>query len=1718
MAAKEVTFVNESEISEFVSEASSALPNKPSAGQLKRQRGAAKGVLTKKRNEIESRINQFECPEEGDRQIAELETALEMLGQIHAAFHETLSGEEEIQDSVDYFQYEEAKVKDLTARIKMSCSTCVKQSEQHSTPTVEPCDSVSKAGSKNSSASSVSSARAKATARKAKLLAEASALKKIQQIQKEELKLQQTKQELEMKKQIAMAEAEERVLAEAEGNHELSDVKVSAPLTSYVHSLMENNEGNAHEQPAITVTAKPDLTKPEPEDNKDWYGASSFQPVYYPTHPMAYLQHMESLLTQQQQHTLALMLPQPELPVFGGDLIEYCSFIRAFESIIESKTDSSSTRLYYLIQYTSGDVNELMRSCLTMSAEEGYREARRLLKQRYGQDYRIAAAYVNRVTTGPPIRTDKAEDLRRFSVLITSFKNALKDIGYLGRINDPDCLKKIISRLPFDMRRKWRDIADDISECQRRDITIKDVALFIEKRARSASHPVFGEITPTKSGIAKPIQRSGGYSGGSSRKVFGTSGESKRNSDHGESRSRPQCPLCNNRHRLSQCGDFRSKSLEERMKITRAKGLCNNCLVTGHVVRDCPKDSFCKVDGCKSKHSTFLHPLNVSKGEQMQSERREGCDNSGPISSNHSSNCDREETRGQSGYVKCRENQRSQSSSTSLAIVPVKVKVPGCKRVVETYAFLDTGSNTTFCTEQLMQQLQAKGTETTLTLTTLGVEDDETKTSVFSLQVSDLEENNTIELPLVFTTPQLPVTTDNRANRQDIHNWSHLQAIPLFDIDADVGLLIGSDVPRALEPKEVKSGQPGEPYATRTELGWTINGPLKRTRGSRHTTNLINTDAELSAQFERYCNMEFNDSCYDANASMSQEDKRALEKMKASIQLVNGHYEISLPWKDGCPNLPNNRPMAEQRLLQLMRRLSKEPILLQKYTDFMDELLTKGYARRPPQQENEGQVTWFLPHHPVFHPKKPEKTRVVFDCSAKFRNTSLNGQLSQGPDFTNSLIGVLTRFRTGPVALMADVEGMFLQVQVPLEDANALRFLWWPNRDLSSDPKEYQMLVHLFGATSSPSCANFALQQTTEDNRDDFDPATVKTVKRNFYVDDCLKSVESDYQAINLQGELRQLLSRGGFRLTKWVSNSIKVLESVPESERAPKAKDLDLGNSAIERALGVRWNVPSDTFGFKISIKDKQPTRRGILSIVSSTYDPLGFAAPFILPAKAILQDLCRQKLGWDEEIPERDFNRWQDWLADLPKLEGYVIDRCIKPREFGEVTNAELHHFSDASDIGYGAVSYLRITNSDGEVHCCLMMAKSRLAPIKPVTTPRMELSAAVVATRLDTMLRRELGIDIKIDRSYFWTDSTCVLRYTENDVKRFQTFVANRVASIRNVSVPSQWRYVDTKTNPADDTSRGLSADNLIASKRWHNAPEFLWKPEEDWPKRPSGMGNVEDNDPEVKRSERSARSFATEAQTEVKEATTVDDIIKQFSSWRQLKKTVAWLLRYKTNLKTAKGRRQQGEAMAFGEIRPIDVEEMKSAEKEILKFVQRQSFPTVMAALSLKPQKEKEGIGGRRNTMARNRPLRQLDPFLSEDGLLRVGGRLGRAPISDEARHQIILPKYHHVVNLIGCHYHQASGHSGLEYVLSLIRERYWNIKARPTLRRILSTCFSCRKRQGPAEEQKWPIYQEIVLLHQNRHFHSLVLTALAHFRYVVEEPWRKGMEYYSPAYP
>ena len=261
----------------------------------------------------------------------------------------------------------------------------------------------------------------------------------------------------------------------------------------------------------------------------------------------------------------------------------------------------------------------------------------------------------------------------------------------------------------------------------------------------------------------------------------------------------------------------------------------------------------------------------------------------------------------------------------------------------------------------------------------------------------------------------------------------------------------------------------------------------------------------------------------------------------------------------------------------------------------------------------------------VNYPHKPGKIRVVFDCSTKFMGNSLNDMLYKGPNLTNSLVGVLSRFREDRVAVIADIESMFYQVTVPDCDSSFPRFLWWENGDLARELQEFQMVVHPFEAVSSPACANFALRKTAEDNQHSFPPSVIHTVKRNFYVDDCLKSLPSEADAIQHGDSLRALLSRGGFKISKWISNSRNVLETIPGLERSKDIKNIDARKKElpVQRALGVQRCVETNSFRFQVYINSRPPTHRGILSVASSIFDPLGFLAPFVLNAKYIMQDL---------------------------------------------------------------------------------------------------------------------------------------------------------------------------------------------------------------------------------------------------------------------------------------------------------------------------------------------------------------------------------------------------------------------------------------------------------------------------------------------------------------
>ena len=242
-------------------------------------------------------------------------------------------------------------------------------------------------------------------------------------------------------------------------------------------------------------------------------------------------------------------------------------------------------------------------------------------------------------------------------------------------------------------------------------------------------------------------------------------------------------------------------------------------------------------------------------------------------------------------------------------------------------------------------------------------------------------------------------------------------------------------------------------------------------------------------------------------------------------------------------------------------------------------------------------------------------------------------KLLQGPDLSSNLVGVLTRFRQEKYAFMANIEKMFFQVRVRKEDQSFLRFLWWPDGDLQKEAEEYCMTVHLFGAVSSPACANYAHKRTADDNEDEYGPEAANTLRRNFYVDDVLKSASTEDETIKLAKDTKVVCQNGGFSLTKFVGNTERIISSIPQEHREERVKNLALGQDKlpIERVLGAIWCIESDTFNFRIELKDKPCTRGDILSTISSIYDPLGFIAPVVLVGKKILQDICHTN-SWDK------------------------------------------------------------------------------------------------------------------------------------------------------------------------------------------------------------------------------------------------------------------------------------------------------------------------------------------------------------------------------------------------------------------------------------------------------------------------------------------------------
>ena len=1462
-------------------------------------------------------------------------------------------------------------------------------------------------------------------------------------------------------------------------------VKIEKPLTadddrSLIDQFPDTNPPQIDETPKRPIPKKRNRTPRIKEE--DFKGNEDILSNPVTTSPENHslenetLKHLIQLQTKQTELSTLLVtqhsvnqLPTKEPPTFDGNPFDYPAFITAFDTIISSNVNKDNDRLYYLEKYTRGKANEVVKGFLSVASEDSYSQARKLLDERFGNPVYVAEAYKLSMRNWPNISEGNSKALQEFSDFLIRCVEAIKSIGSPSELDSTETLITMSAKLPSYSGVKWCRHAHEMRLKMKR-VTFSDFVTFVRNEADLANDPIFSpdalkrERKKATEREYKPRPKRTEPSS-AVRASLATNISSAPSKSPGSKPS--SCPACDKDHNLEKCYTFKAKSADYKRDLIVSKGLCFGCLKPGHRSSSCQDRLKC--DECGKPHPTSLH--GVKPKPKPRTSQRYG-NNAG---SNAITVTPVEEV-ATSDVSVCNSVECNDQVTTSL-IVPILLSHkdhPNQK--VRVYALLDDGSDATFVRTSILKQLGIEGPEITLKLNTMHGQQQITVSKIEGLIAEPMSNvGSPIDLPKAYTSDLIPSFKGQIPTPDVARKWSHLyrikdQLLPIQD-DMVVGVLIGCNCPKALKPRDVIPGGEDDPYAIKTSLGWGILGPanlpehdngftchriVAASDGSNRSVKFVTKEQTkeiidpevIKAMFQQ----DFSEKeCGDA--ALSLEDRKFLEIVKGGIrQLPNGHYELPLPIRNDLLKLPNNHTMAYNRLRSLRKRFSSDKTYLKHYIEFMNAMLEKGYAE-PAQQVDSEQNVWYIPHHGVYHPKKPNKVRVVFDCSAQYGGESLNKNLLQGPDLTNNLTGVLQRFRKEPIAIMCDIEAMFYQVQVPEDHRDLLRFLWWEDGDTSKEAKEYRMTVHLFGAASSPGCSNFALKSTADDGEAIVGREAAEFVRRNFYVDDGLTSVSTVNKAIKLVTDVKELCRRGGFNLTKFTSNSKEVIRHIPETDRAEDVKQLKLNNGAqtSERALGVLWCRETDVFKFMIALKERPCTRRGILSTVSSIFDPLGFLAPVMLEGKSMLQDLCCLSIGWDDPVPQETQVRWRDWKTRLQQLETLAVPRCYKPEGFGTVEKAELHNFSDASFKGYSQCSYLRLVNAEGRIHCCFLTGKSRVTPLKKITVPRLELTAAVVSVRVSEQLKREL--DMEISNEVFWTDSKVVLGYIANEVRRFHVFVANRVQEIQEKSSVKQWRYVDTKSNPADEGSRGLKADQLHGSK-WLSGPDFLWKADVSQNDPKTQIYELPSDDPEIKKSV----SMATNTHAIQPQEASLEDNLKHLSSWFRAKRAVALCVKFAERLKDRTKRAKPVE------VRASDLED---AKLRIIRATQATFYKDDICAIQ-KAQQEDDARYNKDSTAG----LQKLNPFVDSHGLLRVGGRLRHSSLPESIKYPVILPAKGHITSLIILHFHERLKHQGRSFTLSELRGNgYWIIGGTKAVGSLIERCVICNKLRAKVQDQK-----------------------------------------------
>ena len=1364
------------------------------------------------------------------------------------------------------------------------------------------------------------------------------------------------------------------------------------------------------------------------------------------THPIALNSAVPSDLGRALTQLVNLQAaPKPALDTFAGDPLKYIYFRTAFKDVVESCVPDERGRLNRLLTHTAGAAKELVQTCVYLGDHDCFTKAMELLDSEYGGKLKVARAFIKQLKEMEYVKGADAESWKKLYRLLLNCKT-YKSTGNLNELDRPDIISIVVTKLDTQFQDRWASVVEKIERTQSREVTFDDLLKFVKIQSACVSHPSFSR------------QALKNFKANATKTVL-------------------VCNVCNEQgsHATSNCPVLESLSIDDRYRRVFHQKLCFGCLSpmeTDHNGKTCRQKLTC--NECWADHPTILHKSSeLVTASQNSGVVEDASDNKGAVS-----NINKDQSVGDESEIQ-----------TSMCVVLVRVahKDNPAKEMLS-YALLDQDCTGCFILPSLLSELAPQNSLSSASIsvdTMNGLAKRKTMSTkglVVKCSNKHAERHGSVEvdLPVAYASENMPFSKEDMPSSSALKQWAYLEEVsklvPEYDSNVPFGLVIGNKCKQALEPLQLISSIGDGPFAYRTHLGWCVVGPVQSSSSSSKSVKVFFTQVRLLAQdmtdgkqsshyflpttkvrdttisdkLNAMYVTEFSER-FREDKTYSVEDGEFMRIMKEGVRKVEGHFEAPAPFRKADIDPPDNKGQALKRLFSLKPKMQRNPAFKEEYSANMEKLISLR-AQKSNSSLSSQQKRWFIPHHAV--QAKGKSMRVVFDCSAEYEGFCLNDELLQGPDLINLLVGVLIRFRKEAVALSADLEACYHQINIPPAQRRFFSFLWWLNGDVTKTVHEYEMCVHLFGAVSSPSIANYIINRIGADSAAEYGDDVRKVLQREFYVDNLLTSVPTETEAISLLSRTAAACAEGGFNLRKVASNSPSVIKAVPKDKRAGSLQHYDIGKMLpIEKALGVIWNIELDELGFRIAVQDTPLTRRNILATISSIHDPPGLIAPFLLKGRKILQEISSDGYSWDCDPQQHHRAEWTNWRNDLLGLKDLSISRCYKPPDFGKVTSISLHHFCDANDYGYGMSTYLRQVSDTGVVAVSLVMGKSRVTPLKAVTIPRLELNACTLAAEVGSMVKSELDIP-NIFQAY-WTDSKICLGYISNETKRVRIYVANRREKIRYYTNVEQWQHIDGQDNPADHASRGISfTKDKEKVQHWFGGARFLHANEEPWRSlTPPTVYEIPDNDAEIKKVVKvSAAKVSGDARN------ILSWLESRVSKWNVMIRVLAWVYMF-LDIYIYK-------CVSKVDPKVLAVRDTKLAEVTLLRMIQADSFADEILFYKQShgtlPKRVRKGKGN----------IWRLDPFVDEEGLLRVGGRIRYSAHTRAEKHPVILPKNSIAVKRIIEYFHASVQHGGRPATTNAIRSHgFWVVSGNAQVKRLIYNCVPCRKYRGRLGEQK-----------------------------------------------